>query len=183
MLIDEEVLESSAQVNALGRRPNRRRGIVIGAACLVVAGATVFALVDGSGVSDSRDVPRITVDLTVRDAGSEQGVAEPNPVQPGRSRDDVVRDLVHRGVVPAATLDDGTQITRPGLQPTRTRDEIVRDLVERGLVPAATLGDGTQVARLALNPRRNLDDVIRNLVARGLVPAATLEDGTQITRP
>jgi hypothetical protein len=66
-------------------------------------------------------------------------------VQVPRSRDDVVRDLVARGLVPAATLDDGTVITGPGLQPTRTHDDIVRDLVARGLVPAATLDDGTQI--------------------------------------
>jgi len=71
-----------------------------------------------------------------------------------RSRDDVVRDLVERGLVPAATLDDGTHITGPGLQPTRTRDDVVRDLVERGLVPSASLDDGTQITRSRIAGRR-----------------------------
>jgi len=46
--------------------------------------------------------------------------------------------------VPAAALDDGTQIatnTRP-----RSRDDIVRQLVAQGLVPAAALDDGTQIS-------------------------------------
>ena len=73
---------------------------------------------------------------------------EPAP----RTRDDIVRDLVARGVVPAATLDDGTQITGPGFEPApRTRDDIVRDLVARGVVPAATLDDGTQITSPALD--------------------------------
>jgi len=74
-------------------------------------------------------------------AGSDQQ-NEPAP----RTRDDIVRDLVARGVVPAATLDDGTQITAAGFEPApRIRDDIVRDLVARGVVPAATLDDGTQI--------------------------------------
>jgi hypothetical protein len=154
MIIDEEVLESSAAVSAASRRPNRRRAVVIGAATLAIAGATLFAVVIGSGASDSRDVRRTTVDPTAKDAVNEQAIAEPNQVQAPRSRDDIVRDLVARGLVPAATLDDGTQITRPGLRPTRTRDDIVRDLVARGLVPAATLDDGTQITAPGIAGRR-----------------------------
>jgi hypothetical protein len=142
MIVQEEVLESSVAVSAAPRRPNRRRAVVIGAATLAVAGATVFAVVFGSGASDSRDVPRTTVGPT---AQAEQAIVQPTQVQVPRSRDDVVRDLVARGLVPAATLDDGTQIAGPGLQPTRTHDDIVRDLVARGLVPGATLDDGTVI--------------------------------------
>ena len=111
-------------------------------------------------------------------AGSDQQ-HEPAP----RTRDDIVRDLVARGVVPAATLDDGTQITGPGFEPApRTRDDIVRDLVARGVVPAATLDDGTQITGPGFEPApRTRDDIVRDLVARGVVPAATLDDGTQIT--
>ena len=146
MIIEEEVLESSAAKSAASHRPNRRRALVIGAATLAVAGATVFAVVIGSNASDSRDAPRTTINPTAQDAANDEAIAEPNQVQGGsRSRDDVVRDLVERGLVPAATLDDGTQITRAGLRPTRTRDEVIRDLVERGLVPAASLDDGTQI--------------------------------------
>jgi hypothetical protein len=154
MIIEEEVLESSAAVSAPSRRPTRRRAVIIGAATLAVAGATVFAVVIGPGASESRDAPRTTVDPTAQDAVDEPAIAEPNQVQVPRSRDDVVRDLVERGLVPAATLDDGTQITRPGLQPIRTRDDVVRDLVERGLVPAATLDDGTQITRPMNRGRR-----------------------------
>ena len=100
-----------------------------------------------------------------------------------RTRDDIVRDLVARGVVPAATLDDGTQITGPGFEPApRTRDDVVRDLVARGVVPAATLDDGTQITGPGFEPTpRTRDEIVRDLVARGVVPAATLDDGSQIT--
>ncbi|MEY2582096.1 MAG: hypothetical protein QOE09_1945 [Ilumatobacteraceae bacterium] len=152
MMIDEEVQETSVSVSNATRRPSRRHAVFIGAAILAVAGATV--LVVGPGASDSRDAPRNTVDPTAQDAGNDQAIAEPNPVQAPRSRDDVVRDLVERGLVPAATLDDGTQITRPGVQPTPTRDDVVRDLVERGLVPAATLDNGTQITRPRIAGRR-----------------------------
>jgi hypothetical protein len=71
-----------------------------------------------------------------------------------RSRDDVVRDLVIRGIVPAATLDDGTQITSRALAlASRSRDDVVRDLVARGVVPAATLDDGTQISSRSLHGR------------------------------
>ena len=114
--------------------------------------------------------------LASRASASSRGVNQ-------RTRDDIVRDLVARGVVPAATLDDGTQITSPRSHPAqRTRDDIVRDLVERGLVPAATLDDGTQITGPAPAPApRTRDDIVRDLVERGLVPAAILDDGTQIT--
>ena len=116
MIIDEEVMESSVAVSAARRRPNRRRTVVIGAATLLVAGATLIVAVT-SGGSDSRDAPRTTVDPTAQDAVNEQANAEPTQIEAPRSRDDAVRDLVERGLVPAATLDDGTQITRRDRRP------------------------------------------------------------------
>ncbi len=147
MVIDEEVMESNAAVSAASRRPRRRRAVVIGAATLAVAGAMVVAVLIASGASDSRDAPRTTVSPTVPDAVNEQPIAEPTQVQAPSSRDEVVRDLVERGLIPAATLDDGTQIARLVLHPRRTLDDVLRDLVERGLIPAATLDDGTQITR------------------------------------
>src|SRR5262245_1792597 len=68
------------------------------------------------------------------------------PVSAPRSMDAVVRDLVARGVVPAATLDDGSQVTGSRLASgPRSMDAVVRDQVARGLVPAASLDDGSQV--------------------------------------
>ena len=112
MIIEEDVLESSVPVGP--GRPKRRRGIVIGTVTLAVTGAALFTVI---GASDSRDLPRTTIEPTAPDA-----VNEPTPV-----------------------LDDGDLDTRTGLQPGRTHDDIIRDLVRRGLVPAATLSDGTQI--------------------------------------
>jgi hypothetical protein len=97
------------------RRRRTRRIATIAAATLVVAGV--------AGVAAIRS-------------------ADSSPVE--RSQDDNVRDLVERGLVPAASLSDGTEIS--GSRDDAVRDDAVRDLVERGLVPAATLSDGTQIA-------------------------------------
>ena len=66
--------------------------------------------------------PATTSSATSSTAGSSRrppSTTEPrSPARrsPGTAtRDDIVRDLVARGVVPAATLDDGTQITSPAL--------------------------------------------------------------------
>ena len=115
MIIEEEVLESSAAASAASRRQNRRHAVAMGLATLPIAGATVFAVrvrvrcVRFPGCTKNHG--RSNADKTLLD---EQPIAEPNQVQAPRSRDDVVRDLVERGLVPAATLDDGTQITGPG---------------------------------------------------------------------
>ena len=66
------------------------------------------------------------------------------------SQDEIVRDLVERRLVPAASLDDGSRIANSS--GARTQDEIVRDLVERGLIPAAGLEDGSQVATSVQGP-------------------------------
>ncbi|HZB39583.1 MAG TPA: hypothetical protein VE487_01380 [Ilumatobacter sp.] len=105
--------------------------------------------------------------------------APDQPAPASRPSDDVVRDLVERGVVPAATLGDGSPVTAKTQDPTsQIPDAVVRDLVARGVVPAATLGDGSQVANLPATPSR--DQAVRELVAQGLVPAATLDDGSQV---
>ena len=134
MVITDETIQvdrtsSNTPSNAPPRWPFRRL-LGIGTA-IVVAAIALVVIVESSGPTSSDQTP------------------EPAP----RTRDDVVRDLVDRGLVPAATLDDGTQIISPALAPApRTRDDIVRDLVARGLVPAATLDDGTQIISPALAP-------------------------------
>jgi membrane-associated protease RseP (regulator of RpoE activity) len=183
MIIVEEVPESGVAVSTQPQRPNGRRAKVIGAATLTVVGAAVLALAVGSATPDARVRPSATVEPTTGDAGDAVPIAVDKRIEGSRSRDDTIRDLVERGLVPAATLDDGTRITTPGLQSIPSRDNTIRDLVERGLVPAATLDDGTQIATPGLQPIPTRDDVVRDLVERGLVPAATLDDGTRITTP
>ncbi len=118
------------------RKPVRK--ILIAAAAIFVAGTiagvAIVEIVETSGPS------------------SPDRTTQPAP----RSRDDLVRDLVNGGVVPAATLESAPP----------SREDLVRDLVNRGVVPAATLESAP--------PSR--EDLIRDLVARGLIPAATLED-------
>ena len=75
---------------------------------------------------------------------------------PAHSGDDVVRDLVDRGLIPIESL-----------QPLRPAgDDVVRDLVDRGLIPSESLQPAA--------PSR--DDIVQDLVDRGLVPAATPDD-------
>ena len=114
------------------RRPVRWLPGMVGVMLVVVTGVASVPIAAGAGPARS--------DRTVPPAS--------------RSRDDVVRDLVARGIVPAATLDDGTQITsRAHALAFRSRDDVVRDLVARGIVPAATLDDGTQISSRALRGR------------------------------
>ena len=164
MVITEEVIEAEAEAEAAPSAPsaaphrNAKRYIVAGGAAILVAGIVgAIALVQDGGDSSQPDVTALLA----------------NP-----SNDAAVRELVERGLVPAASLEDGSQVV--GRQPAApSQDEIVRDLVERGLVPAASLDDGSQVANQST--ARTQDEVVRDLVARGLVPAATLEDGSEVT--
>ncbi|HEX4981196.1 MAG TPA: hypothetical protein VFV63_05835 [Ilumatobacteraceae bacterium] len=86
-----------------------RRMIAVGAASLVAATVMLVAVVQNS---DRELVP---------------SMQQPAPL----TRDEIVQDLVDRGLVPSEAV-------RPA---PLTRDEIVQDLVDRGLVPAATLED------------------------------------------
>ena len=150
--------EHSAEDTPTRVRPSKRNIAAIGAAIVVAAGLAVVAVqISGSTRSDGTPVPA------------------------SRS-DDIVRDLVEHGVVPAATLGDGSHITGTPLDATsQSHDEFVRDLVARGLVPAATLEDGSQITSGDARPRsQSHDEFVRDLVARGLVPAATLDDGTEV---
>jgi hypothetical protein len=131
MVITEETIQADTAPSTTPTRRPIRRGLAIGAAVVVVAGAAFVA------------------------AAQTDGPAPADELQQTRpqSRDEIVRDLVARGVVPAASLDDGTEIRGPGLAPVeRSRDEIFRDLVARGVVPAATLDDGTEITGPAISP-------------------------------
>jgi hypothetical protein len=86
-----------------------RRMIAVGATALVAATMMLVAFVQNS---DREFVP---------------SMQQPAP----QTRDDIVQDLVDRGLVPGGALQPAPQ----------TRDDIVQDLVDRGLVPAATLED------------------------------------------
>ena len=130
-MLTERTIQDRSTSTSTSRRPVRWLHGIAGAMLVVTAVASV-PVVASAGPARS--------DRTVTPAS--------------RSRDDVVRDLVNRGIVPAATLDDGTQISSRALAlASRSRDDIVRDLVARGIVPAATLDDGTQIASRALRGR------------------------------
>jgi len=119
--INESVVERGSR-SAVSRGPHR--GMLVSAtAILLVAIASIGVVI----VRSSTSTP----------AGQRSVVTS-------KSKDQAVRDLVARGLVPAARLDDGTQIANPALVPP-SRDDIVRDLVARRLVPAATLDDGTHI--------------------------------------
>ncbi len=131
MVITDETIQVDRTTSNTPPRGPIRRLVGIGTVFVVVAAVAFFAVVETSGPTRSDQTP------------------ESAP----RTRDDIVRDLVARGLVPAATLDDGTQVIGPALASApRTHDDIVRDLVAHGLVPAATLDDGTQVIGPALEP-------------------------------
>lgn len=157
-------IERPAATDPPSEKPPRRHwvGWVFVAAALVAVAGLTMALVGGSDsseprapIGDAKDHPgfgQVTpvVAESVGDAKDNPAYGPVTPIEP-RTRDDILRDLVARGVVPAATLDDGTLITGPALAP-RTRDDIVRDLVARGVVPAATLDDGSQITSRSLEP-------------------------------
>ena len=136
MTISEATIQAERSTSyAPARMPIR--GIAIGATVVLVALVTLVALVQSAGHESVR----------------------PTPQPASESRDDIVRDLVNRGLVPSPTR-------QPAQPVSQSRDDIVHDLVTRGLVPAATL----QTAPLSR------DEIVRDLVTRGLVPAATLDD-------
>jgi hypothetical protein len=91
---------------APGRVPTRGM-LAAGATVVLVALVTLVAFVQGAGHESVRPT------------------RQPAP----QSRDDIVQDLVDRGLVPSPTRQPAPQ----------SRDDIVQDLVDRGLVPAASL--------------------------------------------
>ncbi len=96
MAITDEIIQvDRTPSNTPHRRPIRRLLRIGTTAAVVVATVALVAVGERSGPTRS--------DQTLGRAS--------------RTRDDVVRDLVDRGLVPAATLDDGTQITGPALAP------------------------------------------------------------------
>jgi hypothetical protein len=95
VITEESVQADTAASTTTPRRRPIRRGLAIGAAVVVVAGAALVA------------------------AAQTDGPTPPDELQQTRSqsRDETVRDLVARGVVPAASLDDGTEISGPAITP------------------------------------------------------------------
>jgi hypothetical protein len=82
------------------------------------------------------------------------GVGAPPAPTSERSRDEILRDLVNRNLIPEQALDP---------EP-RSREEILRDLVNRNLIPEQ-----------ALDPEpRSRDEVLRDLVNRNLIPEQAL---------
>jgi hypothetical protein len=83
------------------------------------------------------------------------GVSAPPAPTSERSRDEILRDLVNRNLIPEQALDP---------EP-RSRDEVLRDLVNRNLIPEQ-----------ALDPQpRSRDEILRDLVNRNLIPAQALD--------
>jgi len=71
------------------------------------------------------------VTLVAYGQSSNEEFMRPTQQPATQSRDDIVQDLVDRGLVPHQTLQPVPQ----------SRDEIVQDLVDRGLVPDGTPND------------------------------------------
>ena len=128
VITDEAIQVDRTPSNTPPRRPSRRL-FGIGTAIVVVAAVALVALVGSSGPTRSDQTP------------------EPAP----RTRDDIVRDLVDRGVVPAATLDDGTQITGPALAPaprTPTTSSATSSPAESSPPPPSTTEPRSPAQRL-----------------------------------
>ena len=124
MTISDATIQSQRSTSYTpGRMPIR--GIAIGATVVLVALVTLIAFVQSAGHESVRPTP--------------QPVSE--------SRDDIVRDLVDRGLVPSPTQ-------QPAQPAPQSRDDIVRDLVNRGLVPSPTPQPAPQ----------SRDDIVRDLV-------------------
>src|SRR4051794_36835015 len=100
-MITERTTQDRTASNSRRRRPARwLHGIATATLVVVTAVATAPAVAASAGPA--------RYDRTGEPAS--------------RSRDDVVRDLVARGIVPAATLDDGSQIvSRPLARASRSR--------------------------------------------------------------
>jgi hypothetical protein len=124
-------------------RSHKGRNFIVGGALLVAGALAVVAVVESGNSTKSDPAPTPISTPKVSSA----------------SRDDAVRVLVDSGVVPAASLDDGSQIGAPGA----SRDDAVRVLVDSGVVPAASLDDGSQIGS---------PTTLRDSTANGHVPPA-----------
>ena len=112
-----------------------RRMIAIGATALVVAIVALVAFVQSSGDETVRPTRAAGCHSPATTSCKTSSTADSSPARRSQpappSRDDIVQDLVDRGLVPRQTLQPAPP----------SRDDIVQDLVDRGLVPAATLDD------------------------------------------
>ena len=117
MTINDVTIQADrTEFAARSRRPTRKV-IVISATALVVASVALAGVVQNSRHETS------------------QPAANAAPTVDAPSRDDVVRDLVDRGLVPAQTLE----VASP------TRDDVVRDLVNRDDIPTDAMNRSTAV--------------------------------------
>src|SRR5215218_459871 len=106
MVITKDSIHAEPTTIQAPRRTSVRNKLAAGAAMVVLAAGVAIAVVQTTGSTQS--------DQT-------------RPAH--RSSDELVSDLVDRGLVPAASLDDGSQISGSALKPSaRTRDDVVRDL-------------------------------------------------------
>jgi hypothetical protein len=79
--------------------------------------------------------------------------------------EEVVRQLVARGLVPGETLDGGVYR--------------IKQLINEGLIPAATVQAGTEAAESLYTPQ---ELIVMRLVAQGLVPRETLDGGSYLIK-
>ncbi|MET0711740.1 MAG: hypothetical protein ABWZ30_04460 [Jiangellaceae bacterium] len=112
---DVDAIQTSTP--SIGGPPPRRRSRrafswALAASLAGVIGLAVAFIVEDRGASPATQIGH----TPVGDAKDHPNYGPISPVlEPAlRTRDDVVRDLVERGAVPAATLDDGSQITGRG---------------------------------------------------------------------
>jgi hypothetical protein len=105
MSINSATIQAERTSSSVPNRVPTGRLIAIGVTAVVIAIVTFVAYGRSSG----------------------HDVAPPTRQHAPQSRDEIVQDLVDRGLVPSPTR-----------QNTPTRDDIVQDLVDRGLVPAAS---------------------------------------------
>jgi len=107
--INDATIQAERTRSYAPSRVPTRRMIAVGATALVAATVMLVAFVQSS----------------------DRELVRPMHQPTSLTRDDIVQDLVDRGLVPGEALQPAPL----------TRDDIVQDLVDRGLVPAATLED------------------------------------------
>src|SRR5262245_13020526 len=123
MTIIEEAIELDRTPHHPPRHVPPRWPLIAAIAVVLVAITAVVLVVRGADDSTPTDPTPVTATSTRDDtvlpgcnlgAGrcdDESQITNHVPTAAPRSRDDIVRDLVDRGVVPGASLSDGTQVS------------------------------------------------------------------------